>query len=228
MTTRELAAYIQMNEKTVIKMAQEGTLPGVKLGNKWRFMLSVIDAYLQKSVVASEDHELDSLIRTGGNIIPLSRLTDSNLIVLNFKAKVAEDVLRKLSQIAESENLVSNAANLLTQLKNRENLLSTAVGNGVALPHARNPKIGLFSSPKIVILQTEKGVDFRAPDGLPTQLFFMICAPNSFVHVRLLAKVAKVLHVKGVIEKFKAAKETNEIISVLLELERNEIIKGIE
>ena len=47
MTTKELAEYIKLNEKTIIKMAQNGELPGKKVGNQWRFHLMAIDNYLQ-------------------------------------------------------------------------------------------------------------------------------------------------------------------------------------
>jgi len=70
MTTRELAEYIKMNEKTVLKMAQRGELPGVKIGNQWRFHIDSIDEYIQKGVPKLPDNDLDLIIRTAEHIIP--------------------------------------------------------------------------------------------------------------------------------------------------------------
>lgn len=225
LTTKEVAEYIKLNEKTVIKMAQDGKLPAVKLGNKWRFMLSAIDAHLQKSIVNSPDEDLDEIIRTGDNVVPVSRLAEASLINLDFKAGKPDDVLEELARMAEAAELTESADKLLVQLNKRERLLSTSIGSGIALPHPRNPHLGLFRRPRIVFLRTKKGIDFSSPDGFPTNLFFMICATNSFVHIRMLAKISKVLHVPGMIDKFAEAESKDDIISALLELERLDIMK---
>ena len=53
LTTKELADYLKLNEKTIIKMAQAGNIPGVKIGNQWRFHLSSINDYLMTGSVKS-------------------------------------------------------------------------------------------------------------------------------------------------------------------------------
>lgn len=68
-----------------------------------------------------------------------------------------------------------------------------------------------------------EGIDFHAPDNKKVNLFFMTCAPNMVVHLRLLAKISKLLHLDGVIDKFMEAQNTDEIIRFLLELERNHL-----
>ena len=215
MTTRELAEYIKLNEKTIIKMAQNGDIPGIKVGNKWRFRLSAIDNYLQGEVLSKTDDDLDMVIKTGEHIIPLSRLAEPSLMKLNLVAKTRTEVLYELSEIAVNGGLASSSGVLFDQLKKREKLLSTAIGNGIAIPHARNPRIGLRSN---------KGVNFSAPDNEKVYLFFMICPTNAFVHMRLLAKIAKLLHGLDMVDKLRQAKNKEEITALLLEFERTQFI----
>ena len=74
MTTRELADYIKLNEKTILKMAQTGKLPGIKIANQWRFYLSAVDTHLQKSTIKSSNDNFNILTKTiEEDIIPLSR-----------------------------------------------------------------------------------------------------------------------------------------------------------
>lgn len=220
MTTKELAQYIRINEKTVIKMAQKGQLPGVKVGNQWRFHLESIDKYLQNDIVKSSDEDLDLVIKTADTIVPLSRLILEDAIVLDSKAKNASEVLSELASIAFNNGFTVSEKELLKELKLREKMLSTAVGERAAVPHVRHPSDKLFKESKIVFLRSKKGVDFLAPDGKKVNLFFMTCAQSEFIHLRFLAKISKLLHMKDSVKKLLAAKTKEEIIQIFLEFDK--------
>lgn len=223
LTTRELAEYVKLNEKTIIKMAQEGKLPGVKISNKWRFQLSAVDHYLQRSIVQSSDDELNTLIETADTVTPLSRLIDPAMIRLNSPVADKHAVLSGLAEVAEYAGVVQSRDDLLDQLLKREKMLSTGIGEGVALPHPRNPHVGFISRACIALCRSTGGVDFDAPDGKPCDLFFLICAPNAYVHVRLLAKVAKFLHHQGSADAVRKAQDADEVVRVFMAYERDEI-----
>jgi PTS system nitrogen regulatory IIA component len=223
MTTKEVAEYIKLNEKTVIKMAQEGKLPGMKLSNKWRFQLSAIDHYLQSEIVSSSDDDLNSIIQTADTVIPLSRLISPELISLDTYVKDKHDLLQYLAGAAFKGGIVRSSETLFEQLVKREDMLSTGIGQGIALPHPRNPRIGFILKPQIVIMRTSQPIAFEAPDDLACDLFFLICAPNAYVHVRLLAKVAKFLHKNGNIAGLRKAGTLEEFMQVFLRYERDQI-----
>ncbi len=223
LTTRELADYMKLNEKTILKMAQKGELPGVKIGSQWRFYLEAIDQYLQKDIMHTPEDELDSIINTASRIIPLSRLFEEALIELDMEAGTIEEVLQELANIAGLAGVTRDKENLYTQLQDREKMLSTAVGNGIAIPHLRNPSPILFKKPNILMARSKEGVDFHAPDKKKVHLFFMTCAPTMAVHLRLLAKISKLLHIEGVIDKFMGVSASDEIIRMLLEVERKHL-----
>jgi PTS system nitrogen regulatory IIA component len=213
---------MKLNEKTVLKMAQKGELPGVKIGSQWRFHLDSIDRYLQKDIMKVPENELDSLLSTANTITPLSRLFDERLIELNLQSLDKKGVLAELAGKAAEYGISGNGKKLLRELLNREQMLSTAVGNGIAMPHPRKPVPDLFSKPNIFLARSVNGVEFDAPDGRKARLFFMICAPNMISHLRLMAQVSRLLHVNGVIDKFLAAANKKQIIQLLLELERKD------
>ena len=221
MTTQELANYLKLNEKTIIKMAQANKLPGVKIGNQWRFQLAAINSYLQSAIVRSSDEEIDAVMGLGLDIMPLSRLTGFDFINLDIDSKTASEVLGKLVKIATQTGLCPAGEVLFEELKKREEMLSTAMGNGIALPHPRHPSDDLFKEPKLIILRSKQGVDFKAPDDKPVHLFLMICAHNEATHIRLLAKVAKLFHAKDILQQLLLAKDKEEIIQILLAFERD-------
>jgi excisionase family DNA binding protein len=224
MTTRELANYMKLNEKTILKKAQNGELPGVKVGSQWRFNLAAIDKYLQEDIMHdTPKDELNIIIETAQNIIPLSRLMSPVLMNLDLKAKTKDEVLSELVETAYKGGVISAKKTLFNQLVKREKMLSTAVGNSIAVPHPRNPNPTLFKTPNILMAKSIEGIDFQAPDNKKVHLFFMICAPNMVVHLRLMAKISKLLHVEGVIDKLMQVSRSDEIIQLLLEMERKHL-----
>lgn len=117
LTTKEVAEYIKLNEKTVLKLAQYGELPGVKMGNQWRFHLTSIDQYLQKQLMDSSDEDLDIVIKTKNRPLPLSRLVDHRLIDTNITARNKKQVLSQLAKIAHSAWITPSYESLLWRWK---------------------------------------------------------------------------------------------------------------
>jgi mannitol/fructose-specific phosphotransferase system IIA component (Ntr-type) len=82
---------------------------------------------------------------------------------------------------------------LLKALHEREQLHSTGIGDGVALPHARNALVGLVDKPVIVFGRHSMGIPYGAIDGKPAQLFFLLVAPSVTQHLAVLARISRVL-----------------------------------
>ncbi len=223
LTTQELAEYMKLNEKTILKMAQKGELPGVKIGSQWRFNLEAIDRYLQKDIMKVPENEIYGALNTADYQIPLSRLMSISMIELDLQAKDKEGVLDEIVDIAFTAGIIDNAERLLEELKLREEMLSTAVGNGIAIPHPRQPDLTLFKKPNILMARAGKGVEYSSPDKKKVHLIFMPCAPNMMIHLRLMAKISKLLHVEGVIDKFMNMSSGDEVIQLLLEMERKHL-----
>ncbi|MBF0484188.1 MAG: PTS sugar transporter subunit IIA [Candidatus Omnitrophica bacterium] len=224
MTTRELAEYIKLNEKTIIKMAQNGELPGVKVGNQWRFHLASIDKYLQNHNLRQvKNEDFDYGQRTSEELIALSRLINEDLIDLNLKAKTKDDVLKKIVKIAVDANITDHGKELLEQLKKREAMLTTAIGNGIAIPHPRNPSNMFFFKPSVIIARCKEGIDFDSPDNKKVHVFIMVCATNEYVHLRLLSKIAKLTHSKEFYSTILNADKASDILKTLMLFERNEL-----
>jgi PTS system nitrogen regulatory IIA component len=220
LTTKELAEYIKLNEKTIIKMSQTGEIPGVKVGSQWRFHIDAIDSFLQNKIVKSPEEKLNSIIEDKSTIIPLSRLVENKLIEINLGANKPEEVLSKLTDLVGSVNLTPSPKLLYQELLEREKMLSTAVGQKVAIPHPRYPSDELFRENKIVIAISKKGIDYDAPDKDRVHLFFMICALSEAIHIRLLAVISKLIRAPETIDKFIKAESKDEIMRLLLEFER--------
>ncbi|MFH1996109.1 MAG: PTS sugar transporter subunit IIA [Candidatus Omnitrophota bacterium] len=225
LTTQELSKYLKLNEKTVLKMAQTKELPGVKIGSQWRFHLQTVDEYLQDKIVRSSNYGIDTIIRST-DILPLSRLIETSNIDLELKAESRDEVLRELSELAVASGVAVSAGKLFDALLKRENMLSTAIEKGIAVPHPRNPSDELFRRPAIIVGRSINGVDFLSPDGSKTRLFFMPCAPDVILHLKFLSNIARLFEDPGISRAFMKVVSKEEFIKILLSLEKEEIFKG--
>ena len=118
-------------------------------------------------------------------------LVERELIVPALTAKDKAGVIRELAGYLAAHYQVIDADRLNSVLVNRESLASTAIGEGVAIPHAKLPDL-----PRIVscIGRASQGVDFDSVDGEPTYLFFVMVAPENStgMHLKALARISRV------------------------------------
>ena len=104
-------------------------------------------------------------------------------------AKTKASVLRQMVALAEKTGRVCDPRALLEGLEAREELCSTGIPGGLALLHSRNPESYLFETAFLALGRTIQQIPFGAPDGQPTNLFFLIGCPDDGMHLHTLARL---------------------------------------
>ena len=204
LTLKELAEHLKVNERTILRMRENGQIEGVKIGGQWRFNGSQIDRMLFPSASPSDEHIVIPQSPVG---IPLSRTMDESRVIMNLHGTTIEDVIEELTNPKIFANLVLDIRDLQEKCIARERILSTAVGNGIAVPHPRDPIPTLQMPGCIVYGYSKKGVDFNAPDGKPVHFFFLLCSQNIELHLHMMRYLASILRNPQFIEACqKAAK----------------------
>jgi fructose PTS system EIIBC or EIIC component len=126
--------------------------------------------------------------------IVLSDLIGVNSIQLNLKGPDRDGVLEELvGRIPEIAGQPDARQSLLRALKDREQLHSTGIGDGIALPHARNALTGLVHKPVIVFARHAQGIPWGAIDAKPARLYFLLTAPTVPQHLAVLARISRLL-----------------------------------
>ncbi len=119
----------------------------------------------------------------------LSKFCDESLVTFNLKSSTKEGVIEELVDLAASSNMIKDRTELLDDVKERENLVTTGVGYGVAFPHAKTK-----AAKGIVIAfgRSTKGIDFEAMDHRAVHLFFLIEAPEDAIgaHLNVMARLS--------------------------------------
>ncbi len=119
----------------------------------------------------------------------------SATIKLTLGGRDRDSVLLELvNLIPNIEEQPTTRDTLLRALHEREQLHSTGIGDGIALPHARNALVGLVDKPVIIFGRHPTGIPYGAIDGKPAQLFFLLIAPTVTQHLAILARISRVLN----------------------------------
>jgi mannitol/fructose-specific phosphotransferase system IIA component (Ntr-type) len=124
----------------------------------------------------------------------LGEILSPATINLDLQSADRDSVLDELvNQIPQFANLPESRQTLLRALREREQLHSTGIGDGIALPHSRNALVGLVDQPIMVFGRHQKGLPYDAIDGVPARLFFLLIAPTVTQHLAILARLGRVL-----------------------------------
>jgi len=169
LTIEEVAKYLRVSERTVYDCAQKGEIPAGKIRSAWRFKKSEVDKWVNDRLNANKLNPQITSIQVDTILSP------DRILFLNYPGK--RDVLLKLAENLATAPQVKNKQELAIEILKREELMSTALGRGIAIPHVR-----LSSVTDLVVAvgisQTDI-VDFHPLDDEPVRLVFMIAAASN-------------------------------------------------
>lgn len=150
----------------------------------------------------------------------LSDLISAGAVNLNLQSADREAVLEELvARIAVLADQPEARQTLVRALREREQLFSTGIGDGIALPHARNALVGLVDRPVIVFGRHPRGIPYGAIDGAPARLFFLLVAPTVTQHLAILARISRLLRDPRLRQELLAAPGPERAIALIREAE---------
>lgn len=192
MTLKEVALYLRLAETTVVRMARDGELAAQRFGNGWRFSRTAVDAW--KAAQPANEQRLSTEATGLPEPVTVAGAMSADHMNLALQGADKDAVLRELVGIVIEPGNDRHAELFYQALKAREDLCSTCVNEGIAIPHARNALVGLVSKPLLAYGRHITGVDFGAMDGQPVRHFFLLCSPNVREHLQLLSRLSRILH----------------------------------
>ncbi len=145
---------------------------------------------------------------------PLQGLVDPRFIFTDLRGPGLEEALGEMSRRLAAAGVIRDAGDLTRRLVEREKLGCTGLGGGVAIPHSKSKDVG---DVVLAIGLAPEGIDFRASDGIPVTLIFLILSPadQPAVHLQALARISRFLRTPGVVESLRAVKTREQMLDLL-------------
>ena len=147
----------------------------------------------------------------------LVEILTASRVVLSGDAASKDQVLAELSRVlAEGDEAL--AASILEGFRDREDVMSTGIGQGIALPHAR---LASITAMRLALVRYPRGVPFQALDDHPVTLAFGIIGPPQAadMHVKVLARIARLVRKPGAIAALLEATSPEGVLEILRENE---------
>ncbi len=166
LTIEEVAKYLRVSERTVYDWAQKGEIPSGKIGTVWRFKKADIEKWVNDRL-SSSSKPVENITVQVKNI-----LSPDRIVFLDHSTK--HDAIVQLADNLASAPQIKDAAELKQEILKREELMSTAIGRGIAIPHVR-----LSSVTDLVMsvgISKKDIIDFGTYDDTPVRILFMIAA----------------------------------------------------
>src|SRR5512147_600295 len=166
LTIEEVAKYLRVSERTVYDWAQKGEIPSGKIGTVWRFKKSEIERWVNERLSSNRPASVFSVVQIQNILSP------DRILFLNYSKK--RDALVALAENLAGAPQIKSRQELVAEILRREELMSTAIGRGIAIPHVR-----LSSVTDLVVsvgVSQADIIDFQSLDDVPVRLLFMIAA----------------------------------------------------
>ncbi len=229
----EVANYLHLTPADIEQRVKHREIPFERRGDRVVFRKRDIDAWASQRILGLPGQRLvdyhEQSTRHTRKILPqetiLPEMLQSGAIASAMTSKTKASVLRDLVALADKTGNLGDPKTLLASLEAREELCSTAVPGGFALPHPRSHDPYLFETSFLVVGRPVQEIHFGAPDGEPTHLFFLICCQNDQLHLHTLARLCLIAQKTRLLDQLRAAPDAEAMRNSLIVAEQ-EILAG--
>lgn len=192
LTVRDAAAYLRVDEATVRRWILRRGLPAHRVNERLHLNAIELWEWATEHGIPVSRSLLEQAQRQPERVPPLSELLAAGGVHHDVggrdKAGVLREIVRRLPLPAEIDREF-----LTTTLEAREAMGSTGIGDGIAIPHVRNPILLHVPAPFVTLCLLRDPVDFDAVDGRPVHALFTVISTNVPAHLRILGQLGFVL-----------------------------------
>lgn len=167
LTIEEVASYLRVSDRTVYDWAQKGEIPAGKIGTVWRFKKSEVEKWVNERLSSGPSSK-----KVVDEIQMKNILSPDRVVFINQSSK--HDALVELSDVLSSAPQVKNGSELTSEILKREELMSTGIGRGIAIPHVR---LSSVTDLVVAVGVCKSNIeDFQTIDDVPINIMIMIAA----------------------------------------------------
>ncbi len=188
LTVKDTAEALNVTEKTVYRWIQSGGLPAYRVAGQYRINRAMLFDWATSKRLNFSSEELQS----EAPHVPLPTLAEAlqeGGIHYRVHGTSKTELLKSVAGLLKLPDTVNRDV-LLQALLAREQLQSTGVGDGIALPHVRNPAVVEIATPMVCLCFLDAPVEFAALDGKPVNILFIPLSPDVRIHLHLLSRIS--------------------------------------
>jgi nitrogen PTS system EIIA component len=226
-----LAAYLHITPDQVHKLIKQEKLPARRVGGEFRFSEAEIHHWLEDRIGVSDDTQLqkvEAALQRSAPVHPvwsIAEFCSVERIAVPLTSRTRGSAIRDMCQLATNGGLMWDAPAMAEAVLAREDLHPTALDNGVAMLHPRRPQASILADSVIALGIAPQPLAF-AGGGQLTDVFFLICSYDDAIHLRILARLSRMITIPEWLDRLRAASSSAEAHSLISEAEEPLLDKG--
>jgi len=210
LTLRQAASYLKVTDSVIKEMAKSKIFPTIKIGNTYKIEKAIIDEWLANLNEREVEH-----LALKRSVSKFSDYFNPKFVFLDFPAENKYEAIGEMSQKAKELKIVRDHRWLYKVVVAREELVSTAIGRGVALLHPRHFHPSKVKKPSIIFGRSSEGIEFDAIDNKPVNLFFMLLLHDDAQHLFSISYISKLLMSDSTLKVLSNTKSKADIVEIL-------------
>lgn len=188
---KEVAAALHVSVREVIRLTEDKILPGRRVRGEWEFRTGEILNWIEANLQSLPDRRERDRHPTPPGTLLITPVIKLAAIKVDLHAKTKSSILRELAGLASRADQSLDEPSLIAALTAREVAGSTALQDGVAIPHPASPQYA--EGPVVAAARTSEGVFFGERGGGLSDLFFLVCCPRQVDHLLYLGRLCRLL-----------------------------------
>ena len=222
-----LAEFLHITPAEARKMAERGRVPGKRIGGQWKFFREEIHQWFEDRIGVSDDRELVQVekvleIQSTKQLVDSFHIPDmmpEGLVFVPLLARTKPKVIQLLCNNVSETGALWDPDKMGDAIRKREDLHPTALENGVAMLHPRRPMTNIIGEPFIALGVTTSGIAFGGPRGTLTDIFFLIGSTDEAVHLRVLARLSRLIREVDFLETLRGTTSSAEAHSCVVKFD---------
>lgn len=210
MSVRQVAEALHVSTREVVRMAEQRILPGVQVKGLWQFRTGEVWNWIEANLASlPQRRRKDKHPHPTGDLLICAALKPS-AVGIDIPAKTKTSILRELVALAHIAEPNLDAPALIEALTEREAQGSTALQDGVAIPHAARQFY--TEGPLLAAARTVRPIPFGERGGGLSDLFFLVCCPQQVDHLLYLGRLCRLLIEKQLQTRLREAGDADEFL----------------
>ena len=216
LTMEDAARSMGMAPTTLKSMAVQGEMPYKERCGKFVFLQDDVDLWLSQHVVKGDMKNLERAPARR-----LSELCPKECVCCDLPGTSQSSIIKSLTELADRSGFLYDPEDFRREIMRREELGTTNLGCGIAIPHTLVREEGFFSNSFICLARLARPSYFNsAPDGSKTELLILSCCQDSTEHLHILMQISDICRFTSFMDDVRAANDNDELYDALIKAEQ--------
>ena len=218
LTINEVSKLLNLPVSTLQRWIRQGNIPVYRHEGRYVFLEKDLRKWAKSHGIVFASKSKQTVVRNETESYSLLLAMKKGGILHGIRGDEASVVLKALVEAAPLDPSIDRNE-LFARLIEREELATTGIGHGVAIPHPRSPLSNGAQEPSITTCFLEVPIDYDAIDALPVFVLFLILSPSPKIHLRLLAKLSHLLRDSSFVDFLRSEPSPKDLLSRVTKIE---------